>query len=95
MVSDMDESQATLLRADDLARHCGYAASAPREQRFPPLEGGRTCDVAVVGGGLDLLTALSWRKAGRVRATTDGLQRNHAHASRFIRATDIDGRFFN
>ncbi len=57
MVSNMDESQATLLRADDLARQCGYAASAPREQRFPPLEGGRACDVAVVGGGLAGLSA--------------------------------------
>jgi gamma-glutamylputrescine oxidase len=57
MVLDMDESAAALLRADDLARHCGYAASARREQRFPPLEGGRVCDVAVVGGGLAGLSA--------------------------------------
>ncbi|MGZ5130424.1 MAG: FAD-dependent oxidoreductase [Caldimonas sp.] len=53
----MDESPAALLRSDDLARHCAYAAGAPREQRFPPLEGGRACDIAVVGGGLAGLSA--------------------------------------
>ncbi|MGZ5715982.1 MAG: NAD(P)/FAD-dependent oxidoreductase [Caldimonas sp.] len=53
----MDESPAALLRSDDLARHCAYAPGAPREQRFPPLEGGRACDIAVVGGGLAGLSA--------------------------------------
>ncbi|MGZ5249771.1 MAG: FAD-dependent oxidoreductase [Caldimonas sp.] len=57
MVSGMDESPAALLRSDDLARHCAYAPGAPREQRFPPLEGGRACDIAVVGGGLAGLSA--------------------------------------
>lgn len=41
----------------DLTRHSYYAATAPREASFPPLQGEVTADVAVVGGGLAGLSA--------------------------------------
>lgn len=41
----------------ELARHSYYAATAPREQRWAPLQGDARCDVAVVGGGLAGLSA--------------------------------------
>lgn len=48
----------SLLRADqELTRQSYYAATAPREQAFVPLEGATRCDVAVVGGGLAGLSA--------------------------------------
>ncbi len=48
----------TFLQSDrDLARHSYYAATAPRTQRFPALDGPVDCDVAIVGGGLAGLTA--------------------------------------
>jgi gamma-glutamylputrescine oxidase len=40
-----------------LARRSYYAATAPREQRWPALAGDTACDVAVVGGGLAGLSA--------------------------------------
>ncbi len=48
----------SFLSADrDLARHSYYAATAPRVQAFPVLEGRIDCDVAIVGGGLAGLSA--------------------------------------
>jgi len=48
----------SLLRADQsLATDSYYAATAPRTQGFPTLEGRVDCDVAVVGGGLAGLSA--------------------------------------
>lgn len=48
----------SLLSVDqDLARQNWYAATAPRTQRFEPLEAAVSCDVAVVGGGLAGLSA--------------------------------------
>ena len=42
----------------DLTRNSYYAATAPRAQRFPPLQGDACeCDVAIVGGGLAGLSA--------------------------------------
>ena len=41
----------------DLTRHSYYAATAPREQRFPALVESADCDVAIVGGGLAGLSA--------------------------------------
>ena len=47
-----------LLSADrELTRNSYYAATAAREQAFPPLQGAQSCDVAVVGGGLAGLSA--------------------------------------
>ncbi len=47
-----------LLSADrELTRNSYYAATAAREQAFPPLQGAHSCDVAVVGGGLAGLSA--------------------------------------
>jgi gamma-glutamylputrescine oxidase len=47
-----------LLSADrELTRNSYYAATAERRQAYPPLQGGRSCDVAVVGGGLAGLSA--------------------------------------
>jgi gamma-glutamylputrescine oxidase len=47
-----------LLSADrDLMRRSYYAATSPREREYPALQGGRDCDVAVVGGGLAGLSA--------------------------------------
>jgi len=48
----------SLLRTDQqLTRNSYYAATAPREQRFPALRGNVDADVAVVGGGLAGLSA--------------------------------------
>jgi gamma-glutamylputrescine oxidase len=41
----------------ELARHSYYAATAPRAERHPALEGAVDADVAIVGGGLAGLTA--------------------------------------
>jgi gamma-glutamylputrescine oxidase len=41
----------------DLARQSYYAATAPRTQAFPALQGRADCDVAVIGGGLAGLSA--------------------------------------
>ncbi|MBN8486396.1 MAG: FAD-binding oxidoreductase [Burkholderiales bacterium] len=41
----------------DLARQSYYAATAPRTQSYPALQGSVDCDVAVVGGGLAGLSA--------------------------------------
>ncbi|MBN8490128.1 MAG: FAD-binding oxidoreductase [Burkholderiales bacterium] len=47
-----------LLSVDrELTRNSYYAATAPRQQAFPALQGGADCDVAVVGGGLAGLSA--------------------------------------
>jgi len=47
-----------LLSADrELTRNSYYAATAERRDSFPPLQGSRSCDVAVVGGGLAGLSA--------------------------------------
>jgi gamma-glutamylputrescine oxidase len=47
-----------LLSADrDLTRHSYYAATCAREQVYLPLQGDRSCDVAIVGGGLAGLSA--------------------------------------
>jgi len=47
-----------LLSADhELTRNSYYAATAAREQAFPPLQGAQSCHVAVVGGGLAGLSA--------------------------------------
>jgi len=50
----------------DLTRHSYYAATAPREQSFAPLQGcDATCDVAIVGGGLaGLSAAIELRERG-------------------------------
>lgn len=40
-----------------LTRDSYYAATAPRAERFAPLQGDAACDVAVVGGGLAGLSA--------------------------------------
>jgi gamma-glutamylputrescine oxidase len=42
---------------DTLTRHSYYAATAPRELRFPALQRDLSCDVAIVGGGLAGLSA--------------------------------------
>lgn len=48
----------SFLQSDrDLARHSYYAATAPRTQRWPALDGSLECDVAIVGGGLAGLSA--------------------------------------
>lgn len=48
----------TFLRVDqDLTRDSYYAATAPRELRFPSLQGEVEADVAIVGGGLAGLSA--------------------------------------
>ena len=48
----------SLLSADQqLTKNSYYAATAPREQRFPALQSNLDCDVAVVGGGLAGLSA--------------------------------------
>ncbi|MBQ0931013.1 FAD-binding oxidoreductase [Ideonella sp. 4Y16] len=50
----------------DLARQSYYAATAPRTQTFPALQGAVDCDVAIVGGGLaGLCAALDLAKQGR------------------------------
>jgi len=41
----------------EIARPSYYTATAPREQRWAPLQGEARCDVAVVGGGLAGLSA--------------------------------------
>ena len=47
-----------LFRVDQsLTNNSYYAATAPREQRFPPLEESVECDVAIVGGGLAGMSA--------------------------------------
>jgi len=47
-----------LLSADrELTRNSYYAATAERQHSFPPLQGAKSCDVAVVGGGLAGLSA--------------------------------------
>src|SRR4051812_18784726 len=46
------------LRADaELVRDSWYAATAPREQQFAPLDESLSTDVCVVGGGLAGLSA--------------------------------------
>jgi len=48
----------SLLSVDqELTKHSYYAATAPREQRFPVLQSNVECDVAVVGAGLAGLSA--------------------------------------
>ena len=48
----------SLFRADQsLTSNSYYAATAPRDQHFPPLDGRVECDVAIVGGGLAGLSA--------------------------------------
>ncbi len=48
----------SLFRADQSLTHNSYyAATAAREQHFPPLQGHAECDVAIVGGGLAGLSA--------------------------------------
>ncbi len=48
----------SLFRADkSLTSNSYYAATAPRDQRFPLLEGPVECDVAIVGAGLAGLSA--------------------------------------
>ena len=48
----------SLFRADQsLTDNSYYAATAPRTQHFPPLDGRVECDVAIVGGGLAGLSA--------------------------------------
>jgi len=50
----------------DLARQSYYAATAPRTQTFPALQGSVDCDVAIVGGGLaGLCAALDLARRGR------------------------------
>lgn len=48
----------SLFKADQsLTNNSYYAATAPRDQRFAPLQGRADCDVAIVGGGLAGLSA--------------------------------------
>lgn len=57
----------SLLSVDrDLARDSWYAASAPRTEAYPTLQGSQVCDVAIVGGGLaGLSAALELAQRGR------------------------------
>jgi gamma-glutamylputrescine oxidase len=46
-----------LLSADrELTRNSYYVATAGRQHSFASLQGARSCDVAVVGGGLAVAT---------------------------------------
>lgn len=54
-----------LASEDQLTRNSYYVATAARDLRFAPLDGGADCDVCIVGGGLaGLSAALDLRRAG-------------------------------
>ena len=71
----------SLLRIDqNLTKHSYYAATAPREQRHPALQGSLDCDVAVVGGGPAGLGAAVYAASGAPTAGSGG--RNSGRSSR-------------
>lgn len=66
-----------------LARNSYYAATAPREQAWAPLQGEAECDVAVVGGGLaGLCAALDLRQRGFGVTLLEARQVGHGASGR-------------
>lgn len=64
-----------LASEDQLTRNSYYAATAPADLGFAPLQGATACDVCIVGGGLaGLSAAIELRRAGLEVVLLEGMQ---------------------